>query len=63
MADLVVSTKVKKRQFWVVINVVQKGTIGRSFMWFKRGSFRWLLVWLKKGQFSVVIRVVKKRQI
>ena len=47
----------------MVINVLEKGTIGRLFMWLKRGSFPWLLVWLKKEQFWVVIRVVKKRQI
>ena len=54
-----VITKIKKRMFCVVINVLEKGTIGRLFMWLKRGSFPWLLVWLKKGQFWVVIRVVK----
>ena len=43
----------------MVINVVEKGTIGRLFMWLKRGSFGWLLGWLKRGRFFVVIRVVK----
>ena len=30
---------VKKIQFWVVINVVEKGTIGRLFRWLKRAVF------------------------
>ena len=44
-----VSRVVFKGQFWVVISVVKRDSVGG------------LLVWLKRGSLWVIIRVVKKR--
>ena len=40
---------VKKRQFWVVINVVKKRHFWVVISVVIRGSFWWLLVWLKRA--------------
>ena len=46
---------VKKRQFWVVISVVKKGSFGFSLVWLKTDSSVWLLVCLKRGSFGSLL--------
>ena len=50
---------VTKRQFWLLLVWLKRGSFRRLLGWLARGSFGWLLLLLKEA-ILVVITAVKK---